>query len=743
LFEFFFKYSREDYARGELVFLGDWPVPLLSILAAAIVIAITAVLYRRRGKARILQLTSVWFLQLAMLATVIWMILQPALQTEQLKPGENSVALVADNSESMSYGETNTRLAQALDLLSDASSDATLDLTPALYALSDTASPLDTFNGLQAVGSSTSIANSLVSILSDARSESLAAVVLSSDGIDTAGGISADKLAEIAAFGVPIHTIAVGRDAIAEDLELSQVLLPERALPGSTVSARVSIRHDRSGEARVKIYDGDELLATEPVTLQENTTTTSAWIDIELRNAGHHRLQVSVESGSDEPERRNNQRAALVRVEDQQFRVLYFEGEPRWEYKFLRRALETEEDIKFVSLLRVSPNKFYRQGLESPQELEDGFPSTRRELFAYDALIIGSVEAASFSAEQLDIVRDFVNERGGSLLMLAGPNGLGNGGWGQSSIADLLPARLPNSKVDSFVRSKAAVVLTPQGADTQMLRLANSAEANQIAWRELPEIADYQTTGELKPAAMTLLSASTDSGSLPLLMTQPFGRGHAYILASGGTWRWQMSMPLENQSHESFWRQFMRALVSSAPSNVSLSANAAGGESAVRLRAEFRDDAFTPIDDLRVSAVVSHEDGESWTVDLLPSADESGVFTADSDLNKSGAWYFEAIAERNDEVFDVVRSSVFSESGQAEYFNIRRNSGLLQRLSEATGGQYFEAGDISALPDLLRYSDAGITEQIHRPVWDALVVFLLLLFLKSGEWLLRRRWSTI
>jgi uncharacterized membrane protein len=743
LFEFLFKYSREDYARGELVFLGDLSTSVLSVLAVAVAIAITVVLYRRRNNSTILQLVTVWFLQVAMLLTVVWMILQPALQTEQLKPGENTVALVADNSESMSYGETKTRLSQALEMLSDASSDATLDITPALYALAGEASPLESFNDLQAVGSSTSIADSLFSILSDARSESLAAVVLSSDGIDTAGGISADKLAEIAAFGVPVHTIGVGRDAIAEDLELSQLLLPERALPGSTVSARVSIRHDRSGEARVKIYDGDELLATEPVTLPANTTTTTAWIDIELRDAGHHRLQVSVESDGDEPERRNNQRAALVKAEEQQFRILYFEGEPRWEYKFLRRALGTERDIKLVSLLRVSPNKYYRQGLESPQQLEDGFPTTRSELFAFDALIIGSIEAASFSDEQLDIVRAFVNERGGSLLMLAGPHGLGNGGWGQSSIADLLPAQLPNSKADSFVRSKAAVVLTPQGADTQMLRLASTAEANEMAWSELPEIADYQTTGELKPAAMALLNASTDDGSVPLLMTQPFGRGHAYILASGGTWRWQMSMPLEDQSHESFWRQFMRALVASAPSNVSLSASAAGGESAVRLRAEFRDDAFSPIDDLRVSAVVSHEDGESWTVDLLPSADESGVFLADTELNKSGAWYFEAIAERNDEVFDVVRSSVFSESGQAEYFNIRRNSALLRRLSESTGGQYFEAGDIGALPDLLRYSNAGITEQIHRPVWDALAVFLLLLILKAGEWLLRRRWSTI
>ena len=94
------------------------------------------------------------------------------------------------------------------------------------------------------------------------------------------------------------------------------------------------------------------------------------------------------------------------------------------------RALSDDKDLQIASLLRVSPNKFYRQGIETPEQLENGFPATRDELFAYDALIIGSVEAASLSDEQQNVIHDFVSERGGSLLMLAGPNGLGNGGLG-------------------------------------------------------------------------------------------------------------------------------------------------------------------------------------------------------------------------------------------------------------------------------------------------------------------------
>jgi uncharacterized membrane protein len=409
----------------------------------------------------------------------------------------------------------------------------------------------------------------------------------------------------------------------------------------------------------------------------------------------------------------------------------------------MRRALSDDEDLQIASLLRVSPNKFYRQGIETPEQLENGFPATRDELFAYDALIIGSVEAASLSDEQQNVIHDFVSERGGSLLMLAGPNGLGNGGWGQSNISDVLPVRLPPSTTNSFFRKKAAVVLTPQGADDQMLKLADGSDDNRRSWTELPEVADYQVTGNLKPAAITLLQATTDIGPLPLLITQQFGRGNAYILASGGTWRWQMSMPVEDQSHETFWRQLLRALVASAPDNVSLTASSDGGSTGISLRAEFRDDAFRPVDDIGVTAVVTHQDGDSWSIDLAPSIDDPGVFQADVSPTQSGTWYFEAVAERNGEPIDVARTSIHYASGQAEYFNFRRNSRALQRLSEATGGRYLEAGEIGALPDLLRYSSAGITETDYRPIWDAPAVFLLLLLLKGGEWMLRRRWSTI
>lgn len=743
MFEALFKYSREDYARSELVYLGDWPAWALYGLVVVAVAGIAALLYVRRRDARWYQLLAIGSLQLAMLAVVIWALLQPTLATDRLREGENAVAMVVDASESMLHGDGESRFEAALSALSEVlEGDDAPDMTARFYEMGASARPVDSFTGSAPSSAATSIADSLTAVLEEARYSPVAAIILGSDGADTGGGLSADDLAELAGYGVPIHTIGVGRAAMPEDLELTDVTLPDRALPGSTVSARISVRHDAPGTTNIKVYDGDELLELVPVELAADAGTTTAWVEVPLNEAGPHELRFSVDGAPGEIEFRNNSRAALVNVANQQYRILYFEGEPRWEYKFLRRAIGGDEDLSIATLLRVSPNKYYRQGIDSPEQLQDGFPKLRDELFAYDALIIGSVEAASLSLPQQELIRDFVSVRGGSLLMLAGPNGLGNGGWGQSAVADVLPARLPPTSFDSFHRKKAGVALTPQGLAERMLRFHSEEDENRLAWGELPEIADYQETGNLKPAAITLINADTDIGRIPLLVTQPYGRGQSYILATGGTWRWQMSLPVDDMKHETFWRQVLRAMVGNAPENVSLTVSNQLGAGDIGLRAEFRDDAFNPVDDVSVTAVASHETGASFSVPLLPG-EEPGVFMGAITPPHSGTWYFEALAEKEGEPVAVGRSSMLYESGQAEHFGFRMNRGLLQRLSEATGGRYFEPDDLSGLPDLLRYSSAGITETEYRSVWDAPAIFLLLLLLKAGEWLLRRRWSSI
>lgn len=742
MFEFLFKYSRPDYARSELVYLGDWPAWLLyALLLAALALVVTG-LYRHRSRARWYQLAAIGGLQVLVAALVVWALGEPSLATERLRDGENTVALVLDTSESMALGEPESRFRQAEASLAAALDNDAPSLVVRHYEMGGSARAVESFAGSSPADTASSFSATLMAVLDQARYTPLAAVVLASDGADTSGGLSAAELSELAAYGVPIHTIGVGESSMPGDLELEDVALPARALPGSTLSARVTVRHDAASNALVKVYDGDDLLEVVPVELAEGAGSTTAWVEVSLAEPGPHELRFSVDGGEAEAEHRNNARSALVNVAAEQYRILYFEGEPRWEYKFMRRAVGDDEDLRIATLLRVSPNKFYRQGIDAPEQLEGGFPTSRDELFSYDALILGSVEAAMLTLGQQELVRDFVSERGGSLLLLAGPSGLGNGGWGQSAIADVLPAALPPTSVDTFHRKKARAVLTPQGTASRMLRFAAGDEENLDAWQELPEVADYQLTGNLKPAAVTLLAADTDVGRVPLLVMQTFGKGHAYILATGGTWRWQMSMPLEDTKHEMFWRQVLRALVASAPENVSLEAARVGPGAAIALRAEFRDDGFNPLDAVSVTVIASHASGEAVTVAMRPG-EEPGVYTGELLPTDPGTWYFEAIAAKDGVPVAAGRSSLLHEAVQAEYFGFRANPELLRRVSETTGGRYFDAGNLDGLTDLLRYSSAGITETEYRSVWDAPAVFFLLILLKGGEWLLRRRWKSI
>ena len=285
--------------------------------------------------------------------------------------------------------------------------------------------------------------------------------------------------------------------------------------------------------------------------------------------AGLRDLRVVLDPVQGETNLDNNTRRALVDVTDKRRSVLYVEGEPRWEYKFIRRAIEQDRSLRLVSVVRATPNRYYRQGVGSADELKDGFPRSAAELFAFDAVIIGSFEAAALSTEQHEWLKEYVDRRGGSLLLLAGRDGLGDGGWGRVPVAQVLPAALPGGAASYGARA-SRVRPTDYGLAAAVGRLDEDPVRNVAAWQELPALADFQSIGRLKPGAIVLLEAAAGETVQPLLVTQRFGRGAAWLFATASSWRWQMRLPLADQRHELFWRQLLHTLAAPAPSRVSL-----------------------------------------------------------------------------------------------------------------------------------------------------------------------------
>jgi len=241
------------------VLASSWPLWLLFTLDADCLILVTGFLAWRRASMKWWQLGILGLLQAAMLALALFVVWQPALVNERLLPGENAVAVMLDTSASMALtdGET-SRMVQAQALLTpEALEELGETYTVLPYGFAGGANALTSFSELPDPGTSTVLGQSILQTLRQASSSSLGAVILVSDGADNSGAIAQSELNEIIGFGVPIHTVGIGRTVMPEDLELDEVALPNKALAGTTLSARVNIRHDAGGTARVKVYNGD------------------------------------------------------------------------------------------------------------------------------------------------------------------------------------------------------------------------------------------------------------------------------------------------------------------------------------------------------------------------------------------------------------------------------------------------------------------------------------------------------
>jgi hypothetical protein len=308
----------------------------------------------------------------------------------------------------------------------------------------------------------------------------------------------------------------------------------------------------------------------------------------------------------------------------------------------------------------------------------------------------------------------------------------------------VLPARLPELDGPSFVREPVKAVLTGEGAESRLTQLDSGGERNRELWQGMPDVADFEHLGGVKPGAVVLLDAQVQGKTEPLLVQQRYGLGNAYILATGGTWRWQMQLPHEDQRHETFWRQLLQALATSAPGRVTLSAVLSREHpGTVQLQAEVNDKEFEPTDDATVTVTASRGPGPGTPIELTRVPGQQGMYAASYETDGDGLYRFQAEASLEEQSLGTAAVAVRRNDGAAEHFHIQQNRPLLERLSSATGGRYFALAGVDALPEAIRFSNAGIVEREVLDLWNMPINFLLLLLLKSGEWLLRLRWGRL
>jgi len=804
VFEWLFKYPRHAYDQGELVLAGDfgvlwWAVAVL-LLALSIVFGqrpawITRLgsfggwARRDRGRSQpkadedsqggsgalagwsLVRRVPIHLLQLAAIAVILVLIAQPVLEVTRLAPGVNTVAVLVDGSRSMglpagpgSAVGSPSRLDVAKNLVGGAVREASGESKTALFAFGDGLARVESSTALRPEGDRTRVVDALTDLATSYDHAALAAIVVLTDGAQNAG--DSTELETLAAAGIPVHPVGIGPVSIRGDVELLDLSIPPRTAPDIQVSARLAIRHNDADEVRVRVLQGESVLATETIALDPGTPVVTRDIEFASGSEGLKEVTVELEPSVPDPLPGNNARSRLFEVGGDRYRVLYLEGEPRWEFKFIRRAAAEDDDIDLVSWLRTTPRKTYRQGTADPDQLRDGFPASREALYRYDLVVIGSLPATALDDEQHEWLAAFVAERGGSLLALAGRKALGDGGWDVKPLANALPVILERPDPDApptYAAGEYRVRPTADGLRSVLGNIGGEPDRHEQNWETLPMLADYQRLGSLKPGATTLIEALGDvyarrgadivvraGTAVPLLVTQVYGYGHCAVLATASTWRWQMRTPPDDTRHAVFWRQLIRHLAGSALPRQRLSLAVEGDTLDVRVG--LKDSRFEPVDTPALAARITPPEGEAFEVDL-PRIPGEGSFADTISVSGPGIYRVDvATGDPGDPDAGITPLTARADGLKAlarvgmpnlEQFGAALNEPLLRRIAEATGGQFWRPDDLGGLGDALAFGSAGIQERQQLPLWDAPILYLLLILLKCVEWSLRRYWGGI
>ena len=554
MFEFFFKYPFPVFTKGKFILLGAWPGWVLLLLIAVSVAGLAWLVWQALPTAfprvRNWRAWVVWALEAAMVAILLLLLWEPAITVAELKSQQNIIAVLVDDSHSMAIADADsggkaTRVASAVKTLEDGVlSGLAKKFQTRVYRMDAGLARVPggdkpQLDGLTAGSApsagATHINAGLRQLMSETSDLPVGAVVILSDGAENSsggagsqGGIDLETISALHNRRLPVHTIGFGKEKAAHDVEMEDAVVAAKAMADSRMTATVSFhQHGYAGQkATLDVRDGDKLLASKEVTFSPDGVGSSETMFFNAGTAGVKSIGFSLTAMPNEENALNNAVTRLVDVSAEKRRVLYVEGEPRWEYKFIRRAEESDHGIQVVSMLRTTENKIYRQGISDPGELADGFPTKAEDLFKYQAIIIGSVEAGYFTPVQQELLREFVDKRGGGVLFLGGRFSLSDGGWPASSLTDLFPTFLPSEK-GTFHRDGTTVELTAAGIESPITRLLDDRAKNVDRWRKLPYINDYQDPGAAKPGATVLAQFKDPSTgrNLPLLVTESYGLG--------------------------------------------------------------------------------------------------------------------------------------------------------------------------------------------------------------------------
>ena len=649
------------------------------------------------------------------------------------------------------------------------------EYVPKLFAFSESATPIGDLSTTEGRGPGTHLGDAIHQALATHRGRHVTDIVVVSDGRSNGGIAPIEAARAVGAAGIPIHTLVVGDTRPERNAVIELIEAPGEALQGDELAVTVRVLGrgiDLGTETTVALEEletetgGDRIVAEERVQLTEEGRRVVLVAPEANRYTGERRFRVSLPQLEGETMVDDNRIEFLVHVSPAVMRVLYVEGYPRWEYRFVKNLLLRADENILAQCYLLSATRDFPQESSRDMPPLTRVPTTREELLDnYDVVILGDVDPIQIASDSaqgalfIESLREFV-EAGGGLLFQAGeyhnPRALRS-----TELEDVLPVVLDPIGALGFqgdTRQEFRPILEDPLQPHEILRLHPDPEVTRLLWEDpedgLRGFYWYLPVQKEKPGTEVLLRHPEDRSvqtgdNVPLLVAGHFPAGRTLFLALDSTYRWRYHYG--DRYLETFWRNAIRWLalgrLKSGDRRYRLETTRSSYdlEDRVVFEARVLDEDFRPSTKPAQKIFWSGPEGTPDELELPLVKDRPGVYRGGLLVDRPGIYraWIEAEVRQGLEMrrqrvspteFEVLLPS-------RENADPSPDPEALALLASKTGGRSLDLANVRRLAEEFP-GDEERREPISsrlEDAWDNWSTLLVALGLLSAEWILRKR----
>ena len=772
------------------------------VTAAVMLAAFTIWSYRRSAMPLRWKLLAVGLRSVG-IALLLICLLEPLGSLQRPKSQANVFAVLMDNSQSMGILMQEASKGKSQELEQSLNDDSAWqrrladDFRMRRYLFDSAMEPVDTFVGRSAKGNESALYHSLQSLRDRYQGQPLAGVLLFTDGNAT------DRKPEdsLSSLGFPIYPVQIETSINQRDVSILSTTTRQSDFETSPVTIQASVTHTGfQGESVVVdlLDSASKVLQSQTVKLKNAGEPVPVEFRFKPEKSGVQGFQVVVRretaaakddgtsSSSLEVTLGNNRRFEVVDRGHGPYRILYLAGRPNWEFKFLKRALDADDEIRLTSLIRIARKEpkfsfrdskvdtsnplfsgfedildeekakfdepvFARLGLTEANQLQKGFPKDAEELFEYHAVIIDDLEHDFLTQDQQSMLRQFVTIRGGGLLVLGGQESMRGKGFSDSVLSQMLPIYCEDgssSSIASGATGEAESIiryqLSREGWLQPFLRLADNEAAEKERLERMPSFQVLNRLNKVKPGASVLAEVTIDADEqVPVLISQRFGKGRTSTFMIGDLWRWAMRHEGTSPSPLfQAWRQMIRWMIADVPQPIQMQLGESRSSKVANLTVQVRGTDFKAVDNAVVKLSITSPSGKTIVADAEPSSKTAGQYEGIYVTEEEGV--YSAAAEVTAPDGSRLGSAQFGwiyQPSASEFQALGENKNSLQTIADETGGSIVNWSDLDSFVSNVPSTRVPVTETKIYPLWHQSWVLLSALACICIEWGLRRRYG--